>query len=427
MKNLLTIGFVLGAVKQLLVRVGLLNADGTPAAGGGGSVAAGYVSVGETGTYSTVKAAFDAGESQLEFVSDVLEDTSITGTGGFPAEDVTVNVGPYTWTLDDDVELEDTDYDDLFDIMVRNGGFVWAQTVANNQALRCKGGQSIELNNGKFVFKGNGLLTNNSTQDQCGLNSSDTAVCGEGNFRVTLPNKYECFLHSSSASGDMVWGTVELLGGGSSCYEAIKITGNAGFICDKIILNGTWSSSQRAIELPSIYSDVGTISMLVSADMELGGCVKSIHRAQSVSQFSTLTLADDGQILGGDLMAFDDVVVDHDTLINHCRLEFEDISGVGTVRRVDISHCFGWNSQNDDWTITTAYGQYIANRNLVSITCSGDENVIIGNVVGKNTGGGGGAGTITVSGDKNVCIGNLTDAAISNTGSDNQDANNVEF
>lgn len=399
--------------------------------GGAATVTTGYASAGgDNGTFATVKAAFDAGESLIEFLGDVVETTSITGTGGFPAEDVDIRVGAYSWTLAENVEFEDTAYNDRMTIHMDGGTFAWQMTVANNQALRC-GESTTGEGSGKFVFQGHGNFVNTSTVDQSGINSPATCVSGEGSFKVTLPNKYQAFLNLESAKAHSVWGILELVGGGSSCYEAFRCSGNGNCSVDQLILLGTWSGTgtNPAIETPSIYTDINTIIMLSSGTtgISLGGTTKSINRATQDSQFGTLTLNDDAKVLGGDLMGFNDYVLDNDCQISNCNMEFEDISTVGTLRRVVIQNCYGWNSQNDDWTVDTEHSQYLNNRNFVSMALSGSENVVIGNIVGKNTGGGGGTGTIAITGDNNVVVGNSTDAAITNSGTGNQVSNNVEF
>jgi len=385
----------------------------------------GYVSIGSSGDYARVQLALASGETKMALLEAVTETTSITGSGGFPAGDIKLITGPYDWTFAANIEFEDTGYDDRFDVIMNDGEFVWANTSANTQVFRCSEGTSSSEANGKFVFKGVGTFRNNSTQTQCGIIAVSSAINGEGTFKAILPDKYESFI-VGFGKGAMNWGSLELVGGGTSCYEGLELQSDGAFNCDKLILSGTWSTSQDAIKTTDVHCDVRTLQLLTNCDVQLGGRTHSITRSSNQAT-GTLQLFDDAKIMSGDLMGFDEVALDNDTAISHCDMTFEDITTVGTLRRVNISHCHGWNPLADDWVVDTQHSQYAFNRNMLTLTCSGDDNILIGNAVGHNTGGGGGAGTITTSGDYNVCIGNQTDAAIVDSGTGNSVANNIVY
>jgi hypothetical protein len=377
--------------------------------GGGGGGAAGFAdwkTIGTGGQYSDVQAAIDDSQYSIVLVSDVTEDSDIT----VPSADLLViDLGKYVWTMGtNQIEFGATTTNLVITGLGEESGaeIDYSQTAGSNGFINSAGSNN-EILLESFLFD------NNSTAANCTLVSGGSVRVR--NLKIELPNQEGGGIQSFSSN--FLVESLEMVGGGTSCSRGIYLSSD-GHIVKNILMTGTWSTTDNAIEITDedtsvdcIFTDLSTNGAKVRlcgtvSNINADGQTLALEVAKSNSSFTNIRLN------GGNL-----------DVVNTNTCQFSNLQDIGVIDMTDASaHYHQFNTVRSTGAISVS-----GDRNqFTNFTCTGGITFVNGAVnntfqgrAGADAGGGSNTITFDAGANNNTVYGTMTDAAISHSGTGN--------
>jgi len=424
-----------------ITTTGVFTGDGSGLTNLSGVAVFVNATVGPSGDYATVEAAFAAGETRILITGNTTETGNIswgaTSRTVYVAEAVTWDLGAINHTGSSTLVIHGSNRSD-----------------SEVQYALAGAGSPVDTSSG-YIQAINIRIDNNSTAGNTPFAPIDNTQ-SYTDVDILLPNQTNAGI--SVTTGRLWAENIRLNGGGGSCTNGINVApvGSGSAVLSNVALSGTFpfTPTLYAINIGSNAVLSGLTSNTTQSELVQisGGSISNVSNPGGNS-FTVAFTADNGRL--SDFRA-DNGVVDFQGSSN-CRVSNSNIqtfnaSNSSSSDNVLVNCQFtngllqdldGDNYQLDNCRFTGAFSVDVAavgtqinncrfastltisgdnttisgSRAISAVTVNSDRNLIDGLLVG--TGAGGGGTTLTVNGDDNYATGVFVDAAVVNTGTGN--------
>jgi len=231
--------------------------------GGGGGGATGYdATVGSTGDYADIQAAITGvggTDIKLLLLEDITEDSDIAVPSG---ANLVIDLSSYTLTMAD----YQFTYTGAANVSVFGNGRAsgaeidWTPTAGQDLFINASYVASVtEIKDLK--------LDNNATAANAAVSGAIEKV---NNITFELPNLADCGF--KPAADGSIYDNIEFIGGGSACKNIINPTLSKEFIVSNILLTGTF---QTGADVMVLYGDVVASNILYTGSASIRFALRS--------------------------------------------------------------------------------------------------------------------------------------------------------
>jgi len=387
------------------------------------------VTVATTGAqFTTVQQAYSAGYHVINIIGNTIDTVNIDLSGTNDA--LIINLLDGVWTLNDcNILLGNTTFPEVY---IQGNSFnqnniIYQATSGSRAMIQSGNGSACELNN---LY-----IRNLSTQINSPIIGLNT-VSYIFNCYFSLPNLDNCGINLDVYS---FLNNIQIEGGGANCDNAFIIGAAAGIKCNDITFYGQFNAT-TAISVTdccfnNVYYQTNAVTLITATDSIITGLYSEGAMDLSLIGSTLINCKNNNTVnlsMGANSCLSNS---NFSTLASTFNADNICISNIIVTTSATKTGAMGnrFSLSNSifngatGWTLNGTYMSINNNSFTQGLTITGDNNRIIGNMIGAN--GGGGANTITLNAgsDNNIVTNNQTDVAIVDNGAGNSLGNNIVF